>query len=292
MPIDIYQGGFEHTTLHLLYSRFVYKFLFDIGVVPSPEPYAKRRSHGIVLGPDGKKMSKSFGNVINPDDIVGKFGADTLRVYEMFMGPFDQTIAWSEEGVEGCYRFLKRVWQLSLTKGFSNQTSQALMVSLNKTIKKVGEDLESLKFNTAVASMMEFINGWQNDKEGLNRDELKKFLLILSPFAPHIAEELWERDLNASPLTLDAWSIHQQSWPVYDPKLLKEDEITIVVQVNGKIRDTVKVQSANITYSVNKNQNYIEEKAKESAKVKKYLEGKSVKRVVFIENKIINFVVV
>ena len=292
MPIDIYQGGFEHTTLHLLYSRFVYKFLFDIGVVPSPEPYAKRRSHGIVLGPDGKKMSKSFGNVIDPDDIVGKFGADTLRVYEMFMGPFDQTIAWSEEGVEGCYRFLKRVWQLSLTKGFSNQTSQALMVSLNKTIKKVGEDLESLKFNTAVASMMEFINGWQNDKEGLNRDELKKFLLILSPFAPHIAEELWERDLNASPLTLDAWSIHQQSWPVYDPKLLKEDEITIVVQVNGKIRDTVKVQSANITYSVNKNQNYIEEKAKESAKVKKYLEGKSVKRVVFIENKIINFVVV
>ncbi|MBI2075012.1 MAG: leucine--tRNA ligase [Candidatus Levybacteria bacterium] len=260
MPVDIYQGGFEHTTLHLLYSRFVYKFLYDIGVVPTPEPYAKRRSHGIVLGPDGRKMSKSFGNVINPDDIAGKFGADTLRVYEMFMGPFDQTIAWSEESVEGCFRFLKRVWQLSLTKVSDSKTSAQLLTSLHKAIKKVGEDLENMKFNTAVAAMMEFINSWQADAQGLSKEDLEKFLLILAPFAPHVTEELWQRIKNneSGPSISSSGSreimnngenhnssfiihnsIHSRSWPSYDPNLLVEGEITIAVQVNGKVRDSI-----------------------------------------------------
>lgn len=279
MPVDVYQGGFEHTTLHLLYSRFVYKFLFEIGVVPSSEPYAKRRVHGIVLGPDGKKMSKSFGNVINPDDIVKTYGADTLRVYEMFMGPFDQTIAWNEEGVEGCFRFLKRIWQLSHSNVSSATTSRSLLACLNQTIKKVGDDIEAFKFNTAVASMMQFINDWQADKNGLSKDDLKKFLLVLAPFAPHITEEVWHSFRESD-------SIHNQAWPSYDSSLLVSDEVTIVVQVNGKVRDNIRHQTSKV-----KDQKEIESKARDSEKVKPYLEGKKIKKVIYVEGKIINFAV-
>ncbi len=278
MPVDVYQGGFEHTTLHLLYSRFVYKFLYDIGAVPTKEPYAKRRSHGIVLGPDGRKMSKSFGNVINPDDIIGKFGADALRIYEMFMGPFDQTIAWSEESVEGCSRFLKRFWQLSTKKVSNEKTSRDLLTSLNKTIKKVDGDLDNMKFNTAVAAMMEFVNAWQADKGGLDKQDFKKFLLILAPFAPHITEEIWSK-------LEEKFSIHQQHWPIYDSKLLVENEIKIAVQVNGKIRGLVEIKSVDV-----KNQKEVEHFASLSANVKKHLEGKKIKKVIYVEGRIINFV--
>lgn len=280
MPVDIYQGGFEHTTLHLLYSRFVYKFLYDIGVVPGPKPYAKRRSHGIVLGIDGRKMSKSFGNVINPEDIVNKFGADTLRIYEMFMGPFDQTIVWSEEGVEGCFRFLKRVWRLSNTMLSNKKTSPELLSKLNKTIKKVTEDLENMKFNTAIASLMEFSNSWQDDKGGLGKDDFKKFLLILAPFAPHLTEELWHVH---SP---HFQSIHSQPWPNYEEKYLREEKMTIAVQVNGKLRDTLNVQSEKID-----DKQMIEEIAKESPKVRKYINNKLIKKTVYIPGRIISFVV-
>jgi leucyl-tRNA synthetase len=294
MPIDLYQGGFEHTTLHLLYSRFVYKFLYDIGVVPTPEPYAKRRSHGIVLGPDGRKMSKSFGNVINPDDISRKFGADTLRVYEMFMGPFDQTIAWSEESVEGCFRFLKRVWHLSKIKVSNEKTSQDLFTSLNKTIKKVDEDFENMKFNTAVAAMMEFVNSWQADVRGLHKEDLKVFLLLLAPFAPHMTEELYQffRTQN-SPVprggklkTQSLRSIHLESWPVYDSNFLVETEVTIAVQINGKLRDTIKVTS-----DKKQDKEFAKQLARASAKVSKYLAGKKVQKVIYVEGKVINFVI-
>ncbi|MFH1536220.1 MAG: leucine--tRNA ligase [Patescibacteria group bacterium] len=302
MPVDIYQGGFEHTTLHLLYSRFVYKFLFDIGVVPGSEPYAKRRSHGIVLGTDGRKMSKSFGNVINPDEIINKFGADALRIYEMFMGPFDQTITWNEAGVEGCFRFLKRVWQLSVNKSSASKTSKELISALHKTVKKVGSDIDNLKFNTAVAYMMEFVNTWQSDKDGLSVDDLKTFLLILAPFAPHITEELYQLLGNSKfeIRNLKFNSIHQQSWPAFDNKFLEEDEVTVVVQVNGKVRDTIKVQSARLRpfdsaqgfggQAKSAVQSYVEERARESEKIKAYFEGKEVKKVIYVEGKIINFV--
>ncbi|RJP45869.1 MAG: leucine--tRNA ligase [Armatimonadetes bacterium] len=291
MPVDLYQGGYEHTTLHLLYSRFVYKFLFDIGAVPTAEPYLKRRSHGIVLGPDGRKMSKSFGNVINPDDIVKKYGADTLRIYEMFMGPFDQTIAWSDEGVEGCYRFLKRVWNLAMTKVIDGKSDLRLVSSLHKTIQKVTSDLESMKFNTAIAVLMEFNNEWKADKKGLGKDEFKKFLLILAPFAPHMTEELYQffrnpkSEIRNPKQTKDTVyeSIHLQKWPEVDEKYLVEEEVTVVVQVNGKRRGEFKVQSSKF-----KVQSEIEEMAGEVAG--KYLVGKEVKRVIYVEGKIVNFV--
>ena len=283
MPVDIYQGGFEHTTLHLLYSRFVYKFLYDIGIAPTKEPYAKRRSHGIVLGPDNRKMSKSFDNIINPDDIINKFGADTLRIYEMFMGPFDQTIAWSEESLQGCFRFLKRVWQLFLTKVSDKNTSVKLVYKLHKTIKKVSEDLENLKFNTAVASLMEFIKDWRSDKEDLNRDDLKKFLLILAPFAPHMTEEIWQKLQNSKLQE----SIHIQSWPKFNTAAIVEKEVTIIAQINGKIRDTLRASREE-----SENQQLIEKIAKESQKIKKYLSSGTIKKVVYVKDKVINFVVV
>jgi leucyl-tRNA synthetase len=283
MPVDTYQGGFEHTTLHLLYSRFIYRFLYGIKEVPTKEPYARRRVHGIILGPDGRKMSKSFGNVINPDEIVNKFGADTLRVYEAFMGPFDQTIAWSEEGVEGCFRFMKRVWQLASDKTTKEETSKELLTALHKTIQKVSEDLESFKFNTAIASMMEFINSWQADEKGLSKEDLKSFLLVLAPFAPHITEEIWQSNFATANKFV---SIHQEQWPTFDPKLLKHDQLNIAVQINGKVRDAIVLEASNIS-----NQEKVEEKVKESGRIKQYVQGKNVKKIIYIEGKVINFVV-
>ncbi|MBI2268521.1 MAG: leucine--tRNA ligase [Candidatus Blackburnbacteria bacterium] len=296
MPVDLYQGGFEHTTLHLLYSRFVYKFLFDIGVVPTSEPYAKRRSHGIVLGPDGRKMSKSFGNVINPDQVVGKFGADTLRLYEMFMGPFDQTVTWSIEGVEGCFRFLRRVWYLSHSKISRQKTTGNLLASLHRTIKKVSSDTEDLKFNTVVASLMEFVNSWQGSKNGLSKEDLRKFLLILAPFAPHMSEELWQHMESRSKnqesgkekhdsLFIIHNSIHGQSWPKFDPALVEEEIVEIPVQVNGRLRGTLQIAKEEAG-----KQSAVESQAREDERVKKYLAGKNPQKIVFIPGRLINFV--
>jgi len=277
LPVDWYNGGMEHTTLHLLYSRFIYKFLYDIKVAPTAEPYQRRTSHGIVLAEDGRKMSKSFGNVINPDEIVKNFGADTLRIYEMFMGPFDQAIAWNTQGVKGVYRFLEKVWKLALESSDNKKSSPEIQRALHKLNKKIDEDLEATKFNTAVAAFMEFINLCQEKKEKVGRDVIEKMLILLSPFAPHLTEELWQTIGGKK-------SVFFEKWPKYDPKLIKAETITLIVQVNGKVRDKIEAQ-ADIS----------EETAKKLAisqkKVQNWLSGKEVKKIVFVPNKLINIVI-
>lgn len=278
MPVNIYQGGFEHTTLHLLYSRFIHKFLYDIGVVNSPEPYAKRRSHGIVLGPDNRKMSKSFGNVVNPDEIVAKYGADTLRLYEMFMGPFDQAIAWSEQSLQGCSRFLNRVWQFFQNNVKEDKTPVSLSRKLQQTIKKVGEDIEELKFNTMVATLMEFINDWQQSH--LSREDAGSFARLLAPAAPHLAEEIWCEVLG------NQFSVHQQTWPEHNEKLIVEETAMIIVQVTGRVRGQIQIENDKSII-----QSEVEELAKKEPRVARYLEGKQIKKVIFVPGRLINFVV-
>ncbi|MCX6725707.1 MAG: class I tRNA ligase family protein [Candidatus Shapirobacteria bacterium] len=292
MPVDLYNGGMEHTTLHLLYSRFIYKVLFDLGFVFGAEPYARRHSHGMVLAQDGQKMSKSFGNAVAPDEIINKFGADTLRIYEMFMGPFDQAISWSSEGVEGCWRFLNRVWKLAKENVNDKPTNVNLCIKLHQTIKKVSEDLEGMKFNTAVAAMMEFINEWSLGF--LNQKEAELFIKILAPFAPHLTEEIWSRLKAEDPrhkvsggyIMDEHWSVHQQSWPKYDKNLIKKETTTIIIQVNGKMRGQVIMQSVK-----DKVQSEVENLAKKEVNVIKFLEGKKINKVVFVPGKIINFVI-
>ena len=233
MPVDWYNGGMEHTTLHLLYSRFWHKFLFDEGVVPCPEPYQKRTSHGMILGSNGEKMSKSRGNVVNPDDIVNEFGADTLRTYEMFIGAFDASAAWSEEGVRGCRRFLDRVWKLQDMVTEETGYSKDLEIRVHQTIKKVSSDYENLKYNTAIAAMMSLINDFYK-KGSVTRDEFKTLITLLNPVAPHITEELWEI-MNYGGM------LYETTWPEYDEAKTVEDTVEIGVQVNGKVRATVKL---------------------------------------------------
>ena len=233
LPVDWYNGGMEHTTLHLLYSRFWHKFLYDIGVVKTPEPYKKRTSHGMILGENNEKMSKSRGNVVNPDEVVDKFGADTFRTYEMFIGAFDQATPWSENGVRGCHKFIERVWKLQdmLTDGDSY--SKELENNMHKTIKKVSEDIEKMKFNTAVAALMSLVNDFY--KAGsITRGEFRTLLLLLNPTAPHITEEMWQN------CGFEGY-IHNAEWPSYDEDKTRDDEIEIVFQVNGKIRGKMSV---------------------------------------------------
>ena len=235
MPVDWYNGGMEHTTLHLLYSRFWHKFLYDEKVVPCPEPYQKRTSHGMILGSNGEKMSKSRGNVVNPDDIVRDYGADTLRTYEMFIGAFELSAAWSEDGVKGCRRFLERVWKLQdiLTEG--DGYSQDLETKMHQTIKKVSNDFESLKYNTAIAAMMALINDFYK-KNAVTKGEFKTLLTMLNPVAPHITEELWE-------LVGFEGKVYQASWPEFEEAKTIEAMVEIAVQVNGKVRATIQVAS-------------------------------------------------
>lgn len=282
MPVDWYNGGMEHATLHLLYSRFIYKFLWDIKAVPrslGAEPYKKRTSHGMILGEGGIKMSKSKGNVISPEQVIKEYGADTLRIYEMFMGPFEQTISWDAKGVKGARRFLEKVWRLA-DQFFVTQNSQSfpdLKKLLHKTIKKVSEDIESLKFNTAVSSLMEFSNAWQADRKGgLGKKDFKDFLKVLSPFTPHLTQELWGRLGFKS-------SIHNQKWPQYDPTLIKEEITTFVIQVNGRVRDKVE---AEIEISEEK----LKKLALSQEKIKKWIAGKKIKKTIFIPGRLINFV--
>ncbi len=233
MPVDWYNGGMEHTTLHLLYSRFWHKFLYDQGVVPCPEPYQKRTSHGMILGSNGEKMSKSRGNVVNPDDIVNEFGADTLRTYEMFIGAFDAAAAWSDDGVKGCRRFLDRVWKLQDLVTEETGYSKALETRMHQTIKKVSNDFENLKYNTGIAAMMALINDFSRAGK-VTRDEYKTFLTLLNPVAPHITEELWE-------LGGFAGRLYEASWPAYDEAKTVENTVEIGVQINGKLRGTVRI---------------------------------------------------
>ncbi len=233
MPVDWYNGGMEHTTLHLLYSRFWHRFLYDEKIVPCPEPYKKRTSHGMILGSNGEKMSKSRGNVVNPDDIVRDYGADTLRTYEMFIGAFELSAAWSEDGVKGCRRFLERVWKLQEIVTQENAYSKDLEVKMHQTIKKVGNDFESLKYNTAIAAMMALINEFYR-KNAVTRGEFKTLLTLLNPVAPHITEEIWQKMGYEG-------RIYETAWPEYDEEKTKESTIEIAVQINGKTRATLAI---------------------------------------------------
>ncbi len=280
LPVDWYNGGMEHTTLHLLYSRFIWKFLYDIGAVPKEcgsEPYAKRTAHGMILGEGGVKMSKSKGNVINPDEYVKKYGADTLRLYEMFMGPFDQPIAWEDKSVNGVFRFLNRVWCLQAKiKTQITKNNKDLNILLNQTIKKVGEDIEGMKFNTAVAQLMIFVNALEKE-DVIDKEALEKFILLLAPFAPFIAEELWQKLGHGQSLTYE-------SWPVYDQNLIKHEEFELVIQVNGKVRDKLLVPS-DISEEI------VKEKVLTSEKINKWLAGKQPQKVIYVKGKLVNIVV-
>jgi leucyl-tRNA synthetase len=233
MPVDWYNGGMEHTTLHLLYSRFWHKFLYDEGVVPCPEPYQKRTSHGMILGENGEKMSKSRGNVVNPDDIVREYGADTLRTYEMFIGAFDLSASWSEDGVKGCRRFLERVWKLQDLMTDEEGYSADMETKMHQTIKKVSSDFENLKYNTAIAAMMALINDFYK-KNAITRGEFKTLITLLNPVAPHITEELWQ-------IAGFEGKVYQTAWPEFDEAKTVESSVEIAVQINGKTKGTLSI---------------------------------------------------
>ena len=273
MPIDLYNGGMEHTTLHLLYSRFWNKVMYDRGHVPTSEPYARRHSHGLILAEDGTKMSKSKGNGIDPDEVVNNYGADTLRLYEMFVGPFEEPAPWNMQGMMGTRRFLDRV--MALPKVVLESEPEEVTRALHKTIKKVGEDIENLRFNTAVAQMMSLINVVK-DAGAITKESLRQFMQVLCPFAPHVANEVAEQ-LGFEGL------LEQQPWPSYDEAMIQESEVEISIQVNGKLRGTVKVAAGAPQVEV-------EKAAREVENVAKHLEG-VVKKTIFVPNKLVNFVV-
>ncbi len=306
MPVDVYFGGAEHTTLHLLYSRFWHKFLNDIGVAPGKEPYSERRVHGVILGEDGQRMSKSKGNVITQKEVIESFGVDSLRIFSMFMGPYDGTFPWSTTGIKGTKKFLDRFWNYILAQikekhTESQKESKILIARLNKG---VDEDIDNFKFNTAVAKFMSFLN--EVEKKKICSEDLGKVLRVFAPFAPHITEELWQQlrcsrknaDINAEkrgrqisvnprshPSKSAFVSVHQQPWPKYDPKLIEEEEVTIIVQVNGKVREKLEVRSEDLGVSTQ-----IERLARESVKVQKHLAGRKVKNIIFVPGRLINFV--
>lgn len=273
-PVDWYNGGMEHTTLHLLYSRFWHKFLYDIGVVPTKEPYQKRTSHGMILGTNGEKMSKSKGNVINPDDIVNEFGADTFRVYEMFMGPFDQVAAWSMESIRGCGKFLDRVWNMQEMLVDGDTYSPEAEKLMHKAIKKVSQDIEEMKFNTCISTFMTMVNEFYKLKK-INKSEFKTFLTLLNPFAPHITEEL-------NKIAGFNEDVSSYAWPEYDEEKTIDDEITLPIQFNGKLKAT-------ITISVDEDENSVKEKVNNVINSK--LDGKTIIKEIYVKNKIYNIVV-
>ncbi len=274
-PVDWYNGGMEHTTLHLLYSRFWHKFLYDIGVVPTKEPYAKRTSHGMILGEGGEKMSKSRGNVVNPDDVVKSYGADTLRLYIMFIGDFEQAAAWSDSAVKGCKRFLDRIWNLAENKIAGPDTcSKANEAAVHRTIKKVTEDIEAMKFNTAIAAMMGLVNAFYENAP--SRGDMKALLQLLSPFAPHIAEELWQiQGFEGYAMT--------SAWPKYDESKMAESEKEIAVQVNGKLRCTAVVP-------VDAEDDVVLDIVKSQEKIERALEGMEIVKTIVIKNKLVNLI--
>ena len=274
-PVDWYNGGMEHTTLHLLYSRFWHKFLYDIGVVPTKEPYQKRTSHGMILGSNGEKMSKSKGNVVNPDDIVNEFGADAFRVYEMFMGPFDQTAPWSMESIRGCAKFLDRVWNLQNLLVDGETYSPKFEKEMHRAIKKVSTDIEEMKFNTAVSTFMTLVNDFYKEKT-INKAEFKTFLQLLNPFAPHMTEELWQTVLGGTEM------LAYMEWPTYDEEKTIADEITLPIQFNGKLKAT-------ITISLDEEEENVKAKVHEAVCDK--LENKTIVKEIYVKNKIYNIVV-
>ena len=266
----------EHTTLHLLYSRFCHKFLYDIGVVPTSEPYAKRTSHGMILGENGEKMSKSRGNVINPNDVVKEYGADTLRLYIMFIGDFEKAVPWKEKSVRGCRRFLERIWNLaSERRDGSEAYSEENLLTIHRTIKKVGDDIETMKFNTAIAALMTLVNQYYLHRP--SRGDLRVLLTLLSPFAPHIAEELWEIQ-GFQGLAC------QQSWPQYDPKHLIDATVEIAIQINGKFRTRILVPKDSAEEEVRS-------AALAADKVAKQLETGTLRKAIYVPNRLINLII-
>lgn len=281
--VDLYVGGAEHAVLHLLYARFWHKVLFDYGYVSTLEPFKKLFHQGLILGADGRKMSKSLGNVINPDDVIELHGADSLRIFEMFLGPLQDSKPWSENGIEGSNRFLNRVWRMLVTEdGKLSEEVQDMPMNaeqefiLHSTIKKIGEDIEGMRFNTAIAQMMIFVNEFYKYKQK-PREAMEKFVLCLAPFAPHISEELWHLLGHNESVTL-------QSYPIFDEKKAVKNQIEMVVQVNSKIR-------GKFPCDLDLTQEEVEARAKEDEKVQSYLEGKQIRKVIFVQNKIINFIV-
>lgn len=275
MPVDWYNGGMEHTTLHLLYSRFWHKFLYDIGVVSCPEPYAKRTSHGMILGENGEKMSKSRGNVVNPDDIVRDYGADTMRLYEMFIGDFEKSAPWSTASIKGCKRFLERIWNLQDILIDGDAYRPEMETAMHKTIKKVSEDIEALKFNTAIAAMMALLNDL-SDSGAVNRAEYRDLLILLNPFAPHITEELY------SALGYEG-RLSAQSWVTYDEAKCKESTVEIVVQVNGRIKAKL-----NVPADIQKDDALA--LAKSDARVAELISGKKIVKEIYVPGKLVNIV--
>ena len=276
LPVDWYNGGMEHTTLHLLYSRFWHKFLYDQGVVPTKEPYQKRTSHGMILGENGEKMSKSRGNVVNPDDIVNEYGADTLRTYEMFIGAFDLSASWSEDGVKGCRRFLDRVWKLQDILVDGDSYSADMETKMHQTIKKVSNDFENLKFNTAIAAMMALLNDFYK-KGQINKAEFATLITLLNPVAPHITEELWQKLGHTDYL-------YQQTWPEYDETKTVESTVEIAVQVNGKVK-------AKLNVSLDDTQEAVKEKVFAASSVQAAVDGKNIVKEIYVKGKIYNIVV-
>ena len=274
-PVDLYNGGMEHTTLHLLYSRFWHKFLYDIGIVPTKEPYQKRTSHGMILGTNGEKMSKSKGNVINPDDIVNEFGADAFRVYEMFMGPFDQVAAWSMESIRGCSKFLDRVWNLQDLLVDGDEYSPKFEQMMHRAIKKITSDIDNMKFNTVVSTYMTMINEFYKERS-INKAEFKTFLQLLNPVAPHITEELWQTVLNGKEM------LAYMDWPQYDEQKTISDEVVLPIQFNGKLKTT-------ITINLDEDENSVKEKVHNAIDSK--LDGKTIVKEIYVKNKIYNIVV-
>lgn len=276
-PVDWYNGGMEHTTLHLLYSRFWHKFLYDIGVVPTPEPYAKRTSHGMILGENGEKMSKSRGNVVNPDEIVDEYGADTMRLYEMFIGDFEKAAPWSKASIRGCRRFVERYWNLQSVLIDGDKIRPELEGAFNKAIKKVGVDIENIKFNTAIATLMALINDISNVKS-INKEELRIFSILLNPFAPHVTEEVYEACKLGNGILAEA------EWPEYDESKCVDESVEIVVQVNGKIKTKLNIP-------VDADKDAVLELAKNDENVKKAIDGMKIIKEIVVPKKLVNLVV-
>lgn len=276
-PVDWYNGGMEHTTLHLLYSRFWFKFLYDIGIVPVCEPYKKRTSHGMILGENGEKMSKSRGNVVNPDEVVNSFGADTMRLYEMFIGDFEKSAPWSTSGVKGCRRFIERYWALQDIICEEDGLRKCLEPNFHKTIKKVSSDIENMKFNTAISALMSLINDIYA-LGSVTKEELKIFTLLLNPFAPHVTEEVWS--INS----LGVGMVTEHKWPEYDESKCKDDTVEIAVQINGKVRSRIKIAADSSS------ENAIN-MAKKDEEVLKYIDGYNIIKEIYVKNKLVNIVV-
>ena len=277
-PVDWYNGGMEHTTLHLLYSRFWHKFLYDIGVVSTKEPYAKRTSHGMILGEGGIKMSKSRGNVINPNDVIDEFGADTMRTYIMFIGDFEKAAAWSANAVKGCKRFLDRVWNLCEMEHTGEDYSKANEAAIHKAIKKVSDDIEAMKFNTGIATLMALVNDFHAN--GASRGDMKALLLMLSPFAPHMCEEQWEIMGFAAETGKE---ISQMAWPQYDESKTIASTVEMAVQIQGKLRGTIIVP-------MDSDEATVVEAAKGVEKVAKAMEGMEIVKVIHVKNKLVNLI--